>query len=111
MRRWTFAMCLGVAGCAQSPPPPPTPIEQNPYYQDMRRQLGIDRAEQRQEQCRKMPKPSIGMTANQVRASCWGTPDHLAESVTAQGKQEVWGYPEGHVLLTDGVVVRIVTSR
>jgi hypothetical protein len=84
---------------------------ENPYYQDLRRQLGIDRAERLQELCKKLPTPAIGMKAAQVSASCWGQPEHVAESVTAQGKLAVWGYPEGYVYLTDGVVTRIVTSR
>jgi hypothetical protein len=104
-------LCIVLAGCAQSAPQPPPPIEQNPYYQDMRRQLGIDRAEQRQELCTRLPKPGIGMTIAQVISSCWGKPDHAAESITAQGKQEVWSYPEGYVYLSDGVVTKIVTSR
>ena len=84
--------------------------QEQPYSQDLRRQLGFYRAERLQELCKKLPTPAIGMKAAQVSASCWGQPDNIAESVTAQGKLAVWGYPEGYVYLTDGVVTRIVTS-
>src|ERR1700736_2163154 len=95
MRVFVSTISLVLAGCAASPPAPSVPIEQNPYYQDLRRQLGIERAEQRQELCTKLPKPSIGMIGTQVLSSCWGKPDHVAESITAQGKQAIWAYPEG----------------
>jgi hypothetical protein len=85
--------------------------QEQPYSQDLRRQLGFYRAERLQELCKKLPTPAIGMKTAQVSASCWGQPDNIAESVTAQGKVAVWGYPEGYVHLTDGVVTRIVTSR
>jgi hypothetical protein len=111
MRIAAPVLCLLFAGCAQALPPPPTPIEQNPYYQDIRRQLGIERAEQRQEVCTRLPKPAIGMMSAQVISSCWGKPDHAAESITAQGRQEVWSYPERYLYLSDGVVTKIVTSR
>ena len=73
--------------------------------------LGIDKAEQRQALCAKIGGPKIGMNTTQVLASCFGKPNHVAESVTAQGKQEVWSYPEGYVFLTDGIVTKIVTAR
>jgi hypothetical protein len=111
MRVFVWTTLLVLAGCARPPPPSPVPIEQNPYYQGLRKQLGIERAEQRQELCTKLPKPSIGMTATQVLSSCWGKPDHNAESTTAQGKQAIWAYPEGELYLTNDVVTRIVTSR
>jgi hypothetical protein len=111
MRVFVITTTLILAGFAAAPPPPPVPIEQNPYYQDMRKQLGIDRAEQRQELCTRLPRPSIGMTGTQVLSSCWGKPDHVAESITAQGKQAIWAYLEGQLYLTNDVVTRIVTSR
>jgi len=109
MRSLIIAACLAVAGCASAPPP--VPISENTYYQDMRHQLGIDRAEQRQAQCAKVTAPTIGMNTTQVLASCWGNPDHAAESTSAQGKTAIWAYPEGTLFLTNGIVTRIVTSR
>jgi hypothetical protein len=85
--------------------------QEQPYSQDIRRQLGYYRAERLRELCKKLPTPAIGMKAAQVSASCWGQPDNVAESATAQGKAAVWGYPEGYVYIADGVVIRIVTSR
>ncbi len=64
---------------------------------DIEDQLGITRARQRQETCTKLPAPSIGMSEAQVLSSCWGKPDHAAESITARGKQALWSYPEGYV--------------
>jgi hypothetical protein len=111
MRVFVLTTSLVLAGCAASAPAPSVPIEQNPYYQDLRRQLGIERTDQRQELCTKLPEPSIGMTGPQVLSSCWGKADHVAESITAQGKQAIWAYPEGELCLTNDVVTRIVISR
>ena len=102
---------LLLAGCASPPPPPPVPIEQNPYYQDLRRQLGIERAEQRQELCAKTPKPSIRMTSAQVFSSCWGKPDHAANPYGTRETRSMELYTEGYVYLSDGVVIKIITSR
>lgn len=102
--------CTTFLGCAR--PAPPTPVANAADYQkDLEDQLGITRARQRAEACRAGYVPAIGMTEARVAASCWGTADHAAESVTAQGKQAVWSYPEGYVYLTNGIVKRIVTSR
>jgi hypothetical protein len=108
MRFSIVAICLAVAGCARAPPPPDYT---QMFQKDLEDQLGITRAKQRQELCSRLPAPAIGMKSDQVRSSCWGQPDHAAESVTAQGKQAVWSYPEGYVYLSDGVVTKIITSR
>jgi hypothetical protein len=51
------------------------------------------------------------MTAAQVLSSCWGKPRNAADSVTAEGKVAVWGYPEGFIYLTNDIVTRITTVR
>jgi len=103
-----------ISGCVQ-PVPPETDADRErrtaDYKQALEDQLGITRARQRAEVCAKLPAPSIGMTEAKVLASCWGRPDHSAQSVTASGKDAVWAYPEGYVYLTNGVVTKIVTSR
>lgn len=111
MRKIIFAATLFpvLTGCSS------TPAYQGPtaadYQKNMEDQLGITRARERQAACLKLPTPAIGMTANQVMASCWGQPDHVAEETTARGKVAVWGYPEGYVYLADRRVFKIVTSR
>lgn len=102
--------CTAVLGCARPAPPVPTATAAD-YQKDLEDQLGITRARQRAEACRVGYAPAIGMTEAKVVASCWGAADHAAESVTAQGKQAVWSYPEGYVYFANGVVTQIVTSR
>jgi hypothetical protein len=109
MRISIIAACLVVSGCTSSPPyRGPSAAD---YQKNIEDQLGITRARQRQELCSKLPSPAVAMTSAQVLSSCWGQPDHSAESITAQGKQAVWSYPEGYVYLSDGIVIKIVTSR
>lgn len=104
-----LAAILLMTGCASAPQPERNPA--NEYYANLKEQLGIDRAEQRQALCTKLPSPKVGMSANDVLASCWGKPDHAAESVTARGKDEIWSYPDGYVYLSGGFVTKIVTAR
>lgn len=104
------ALCLATSACA-TPPPVDRQALADEYRRDMENQLGITRARKRQLACTRAPTPSIGMTASQVLSSCWGKPDHAAESVTAQGQAAVWSYPEGYVYLSDNVVTKIVTAR
>ncbi len=110
MRFSIIAICLVALGCVRAPV-----VDQqytaNVYQKDIEDQLGITRARQRQEVCSRLPAPAIAMSTAQVLSSCWGKPDHAAESITAQGKQAVWSYPEGYVYLSDGTVTKIVTSR
>lgn len=56
---------------------------------------------------------SIGMTAAQVRGSCWGNPSRINKTVTQRGIHEQWVYGLGtYVYVTDGVVTSIQhTSR
>lgn len=110
MRFSIIAACLAAAGCASAPPDYRGPSTAE-YQKDIEDQLGITRARQRQERCSKLPAPAIAMTSAQVLSSCWGQPDHAAESITAQGKQAVWSYPEGYVYLTNGAVTKIVIAR
>jgi hypothetical protein len=103
------AACLAAAGCASTPPV--SQQELSKYQKDLEDQLGVTRARERRDLCSKLPPPAIGMTAGQVLSSCWGQPDHVHESITAQGKQAVWGYPGAAVVLSNETVTEIVTSR
>jgi hypothetical protein len=105
-------MCVAVAGCARkTPPPSPDPNATSYYQRELENQLGITRAKQLAQACKQAPPPSIGMTEKQALSSCWGKPDHAAESITAGGTQAVWSYPEGYVYLSNGFVTKIIVSR
>jgi len=111
LRILIVAACIATGACTSDPPRTPDPAQVARYQKDIEDQLGTTRARQRQEACTKGSPPSIGMTEAKVLSSCWGNPDHFSESVTAEGKQAVWSYPEGYVYFSTGVVTRIVTSR
>ncbi|MFT5875114.1 MAG: hypothetical protein ACI8WT_004095 [Clostridium sp.] len=60
------------------------------------------------EEIAKLPEPSIGMTAEEVRASRWGNPDSVNRTTTANGTSEQWVYSiNGYVYLENGVVITI----
>lgn len=52
-------------------------------------------------------KPSIGMTAQQVKDNRWGSPKKVNRTTTAYGTDEQWVYDNGYVYLTDGIVTAI----
>lgn len=53
-------------------------------------------------------KPSIGMTAEEVRNSTWGEPNKINKTTTKYGTSEQWVYGGGkYVYLDDGVVSAI----
>jgi hypothetical protein len=50
----------------------------------------------------------IGMTAAQVKASCWGAPQSVNKTTTAGGTDEQWVYGgSNYVYLTNGIVSAI----
>jgi hypothetical protein len=51
----------------------------------------------------------IGMTANEVRNSKRGPPDHINSTITQRGTSEQWVYDGGHYMLyfDDGVLTAI----
>lgn len=52
--------------------------------------------------------PAIGMTADEVRNSTWGSPDDINKSVTAYGTTEQWVYGNGkYIYFEDGIVTSI----
>jgi hypothetical protein len=54
----------------------------------------------------------VGMTANQVRASCWGKPKSINETITSCRRHEQWVYGGSQYLyLEDGILTSIQTSR
>lgn len=61
--------------------------------------------------CEKKPLPRIGMTQEQVRASCWGPPQGIMESDTARGKEAVLTYPQGNIYMSNGIVTKIESAE
>jgi hypothetical protein len=60
--------------------------------------------------CKRRGGVSIGMTADQVRATCWGKPQSVNRTITARGNHEQWVYGSSYVYLEQGVVTSIQTS-
>lgn len=55
-----------------------------------------------------LPEPKIGMTANEVRNSRWGSPRDINRTKTANGVHEQWVYSGNrYVYLDNGVVTAI----
>lgn len=62
-------------------------------------------------ECERRGGVKIGMTADEVKASCWGNPARVNQTITARGKHEQWVYRSGYVYLENGTVTSIQTSR
>jgi hypothetical protein len=61
-------------------------------------------------ECKRRGSPHVGMTANQVIATCWGEPDSINRRETATGTSEQYVYSGNRlrlVYLRDGVVTSI----
>jgi len=75
------------------------------------RQIAARAAEQKA-LCKKKGGVGIGMTREQVRASCWGKPEKINITTNVGGDHEQWVYPGfQYVYLRNGVVTSIQTSR
>ena len=61
-------------------------------------------------ECKRRGEPRVGMTAKQVRATCWGEPDHVDRRETAQGVAERYVYDNGRVILRNGIVTSVQTT-
>jgi hypothetical protein len=59
-------------------------------------------------ECKRRGEPRLGMSVNQVEATCWGMPDHVNRRQTAKGIQEQFVYPGNrYVDLHNGIVTSI----
>ena len=47
------------------------------------------------------PKPYIGMTANEILASSWGSPNEVISTLTTNGKEEQWEYAPNKVIFIE----------
>jgi hypothetical protein len=62
-------------------------------------------------ECKRRGDPRIGMTAKQVRATCWGEPDRVDRRETARGVSERYVYGKSRfVLLHNGIVTSVQIS-
>lgn len=68
---------------------------------DMKRSADAEKARRRKEGV------SLGMTADDVRASSWGRPEKVNRSTYKFGVREQWVYPGGYLYFEDGVLTSI----
>lgn len=52
-------------------------------------------------------KPTIGMTAQEVRNSSWGSPKKINTDTYSWGTKEQWVYDNGYIYLENGIVTSI----
>lgn len=50
---------------------------------------------------------SIGMTAERVRLSSWGRPNHINRTIYGSGVREQWVYNGGYLYFEDGILTAI----
>jgi hypothetical protein len=62
--------------------------------------------------CERRGGVGVGMTRDQLYASCWGRPARINVTITAEGRREQLVYRgRNYVYLTDGVVTAIQTAE
>jgi hypothetical protein len=62
-------------------------------------------------ECKRRGNPRVGMTRNQVEATCWGKPDRVDRRETARGVTERYVYGKSRfVLLHNGIVTSVQIS-
>lgn len=62
-------------------------------------------------ECKRRGEPRIGMNVKQVKATCWGKPDHVNRRQTAKGVREQFVYGDHrYVDLHNGIVTSIDTG-
>lgn len=73
---------------------------------------GITHSDAQQDSCKALPSPQIGMTADDVRRTCWGSPKTVIKKTTSAGVEESYVYSLGHIVtLVDGKVTEIIESE
>jgi hypothetical protein len=72
----------------------------------------VARSKQAAEECSRRGQPKIGMTPQELIASCWGKPAKVVKKTTAAGIEENYIYGLGHIVkFSDGKVSEIVEAR
>lgn len=62
--------------------------------------------------CERKGGVAVGMTKDQVRASCWGKPQNINTTVVSGLRQEQWVYPGyNYVYFHNGIVRAVQTSK
>lgn len=56
-------------------------------------------------------KPKIGMTAQEVRNSSWGSPKKINTDTYSWGTKEQWVYDNGYIYFENGIVTSISESK
>lgn len=75
------------------------------YYSDMREKI---KNEEIAAEYAAKKEPAIGMTAQEVRDSKWGSPNDINKTTTKYGTTEQWVYKYyGYIYLDDGIVTAI----
>jgi hypothetical protein len=104
-----LVMCIQLAGCAQTPTPPPTDPASNPYLSDPSVRRLIEDVQRMRKGCPRTDELKIGMSTQQVLSIC-GKPFRSMETVTAEGKKEGWAYAgpnEAYLYFLNGALIRI----
>lgn len=72
----------------------------------------VARAKSAAEECARRGQPKIGMTPEELTASCWGKPRRIVKKTTVAGVEENYIYTIGHIVkFTDGKVSEIIEAR
>ena len=61
--------------------------------------------------CVKTGKPEVGFTGEAAIKTCWGKPQRINTTKTAEHTYDQWVYVGGFLNFTDGVVTSVQTSR
>ena len=85
------------------------------YYRDEQEAIGYNLQEKAEDEeadnkseALKNSKPSVGMTADEVKKSKWGYPDKINKDTYSWGTKEQWVYDDhGYVYLENGVVTSV----
>jgi hypothetical protein len=72
----------------------------------------VARAKAAKEECERRGQPKIGMSKEELVASCWGRPARIVKKTTADGVKENYIYGRGYVVtVADGKVAEIIETR
>jgi hypothetical protein len=61
--------------------------------------------------CSRGVPPTIGMTAEQLLASCWGAPKGVLKTTRVTGTVEHFFYKRGTATITNGKITEILEAR
>ena len=83
-------------------------LSYQPIFDELTSQQLAEQAEQYQQpQQPEKEDPHIGMTADEVRNSTWGSPREINRTTSIYGTREQWVYRKGYIYFEDGIVTTI----